>query len=252
MKNVISGSPTFYDNISCFYDEMINFDTLLISRSGLLKKFILPGMKTAADLGCGTGIDSVSLALAGMDVTAFDISKGMIKEAKKNSSNRGLNINFIKSGIDKIPINFSEKFDLALSLGNTLANLDHRALNAAIKKIFMILKPGGKVVIQILNFMLIKEKNKRIVKITEVNNNTIIRFYDIFKEKFNFNILRFNNINPSDYSLNTSSIYPYDANTIKNILQKSGLTNIKYYGDLKLNKFEKNSSGDLVIIAFKN
>jgi ubiquinone/menaquinone biosynthesis C-methylase UbiE len=251
MKNAISGSSAFYDNISGFYDEMISFDNSLLYRSGLMKNFIHSGMKTAADLGCGTGLDSVSLALAGLDVTAFDISQGMIEEAKKNSSGRGLNINFINSGIDKIPKEFYDKFDLAVSLGNTLANLNPKTLKKALVKTRKILLKNGMLVIHLLNYEMIKKTNKRIVKISNGNDNTIIRFYDIFKNKFNFNILKFRNSNSSEYEFNSSAIYPYNKKSINEILKQAGFRNIKFYGSLKLDKFEKDSSGDLVITAFK-
>jgi glycine/sarcosine N-methyltransferase len=241
----------FYDKISVFYDEMINFDTLLTTRSGLLKNFILPGMKTAADLGCGTGLDSVSLAIAGLDVTAFDISKGMIQAAEKNSYNRGLNIKFINSGIDKIPKEFNNKFDIAVSLGNTIANLNPKILKAALIKTRKILTKNGMLVIQLLNYEKIRKNNNRIVKISNVNDKTIIRFYDIFKKNFNFNILKFSSNSLSEYELNTSVIYPHNKKSMNENLKKAGFTDIKFFGSLKLDKFKKSSSGDLVITAVK-
>lgn len=239
----------FYDNISVFYDEMVNFDTSLTIRGGLLKDFILPGMKTAADLGCGTGLDSVSLAMAGLNVTAFDISSGMIQLAEKNSIKRGLNIKFINSGIDKISKEFYNKFDIAVSLGNTLANLRPKTLKNALIKISKILHKKGMLVIQLLNYEKIRKTNKRIVRISNGKDKTIIRFYDIFKDKFNFNILKFNSSNPAEYEFNTSVIYPYKKKSMSEILMDSGFTDIKFFGSLKLDKFEKNSSGDLVITA---
>jgi len=119
MKNNISKSSYFYDDISCFYDEMISFENTLKSRHIAIKNLITPAMKYAADLGCGSGLDSISLALAGLDVTAFDISAGMIEIAKRNSLSRGLKINYVMSSIDKISIEYHNKFDIAVSLGNT-------------------------------------------------------------------------------------------------------------------------------------
>jgi len=251
MKNVISVPSAFYDNISGFYDEMISFDSSLKSRYELLKNFIKPRMKTAADLGCGTGLDSISLALAGLEVTAFDISEGMIKEAAKNAVKKGVNIKFVNTEIDKIPAEYHKNFDLAVSLGNTLANLNPKTTKAALNNSRKILKKNGMLIIQLLNYELIRKINKRIVKISSVNDKTIIRFYDIFKDKFYFNILKFSNSNPSEYELNTSAIYPYNKKSINEMLKCAGLSNIKFYGSLKLDKFEKSLSGDLVITAFK-
>jgi len=251
MKNNISRPFDFYDNISGFYDEMISFDSALENRKAVIKNLIRPGMKTAADLGCGSGLDSISLALAGSDVTAFDISVGMIEIAKKNSLSMGVKINYVLCSIDKISNEYYSQFDIAVSLGNTLANLDPKTLDTALKKIHKILKKDGMLLIQLLNYELIRKKNKRIVKISKGKDETIIRFYDIFADKFNFNILKINNDAPAKYELNTTAIYPYTRKLIKKMLKNTGFKKSKFYGSLKPEKFEESKSGDLVVIAHK-
>ncbi len=44
------------------YDEMISFEKAVENKKKLLKNFIKPEMKYAADLGCGSGVDSIALA----------------------------------------------------------------------------------------------------------------------------------------------------------------------------------------------
>lgn len=249
MKYLINKPAEFYDNISGFYDKMISFESSLDNRKQVIRNLVKRGMKTACDLGCGTGLDTISLALAGLNVTAFDISGKMIEQAAKNSLRMGVNVNFEVGPIHKIDLKYSNKFDMAVSLGNTMANISPRELTGCFKKIHKMLKQKGILVIQLLNYELIRKSNKRIIKISNGNEETIIRFYDILPEKFNFNILKFNNADPSKYALNTAVIYPYNRQSIKAMLQKAGFGKIKFSGSLGLENFVSNKSGDLVITA---
>lgn len=251
LKNRQKSSTDFYNDISAFYDEMVGFSSALQRRKDLLKKFITDKTSSAADLGCGTGIDSIALSMNGLRVTGFDISEEMIKKAKSNAKKSRVKIPFIKSGIDKIPVMFYNKFDLVVSLGNSLANLDEKMLIAGVPKMHKLLKQEGLLVVQILNYTRILKDKERIVNINEGGDSIIIRFYDFLPTKLNFNILK---INKNDYSkreLNTTSIYPYDKKTFLSLLKKNGFRKIKFYGSLDLKPFDKFTSNDLVIIAEK-
>lgn len=250
-KNTIQSNKNFFNSVSEFYDEMIVFDKSLITRQNALKKFIKPGMKTAADIGCGTGLDSISLSLLGLKVTSFDISEEMIQHAKSNSIRRNLEIEYVNQSADKIGKPFNKSFDIALSLGNTLLNLDKNKLIKAISRVYNILKPDGLFLLQVLNFDLIKKENKRILKITQTKENYIVRFYDIFENFYNFNILRFNTLNTAQFSLNTTKLFPHRLSFFKSVLKNTGFKKIEIYGDLNLNKFNKFGSNDLVISAVK-
>jgi len=46
---------TFYDDLAFNYDEMISFGIAVENKKKLLKNFLNPEMKYAADLGCGSG-----------------------------------------------------------------------------------------------------------------------------------------------------------------------------------------------------
>lgn len=241
----------FFDDVSDFFDNMTDSSKVISIRKKLLKEFITPGMKTAADLGCGTGNDSISLGLNGLDVTGFDISEKMMEKAKINSKEFNLDLKFFKYSIDKIPSKFNNKFDFAVSLGNSLALIEKKKIENSIKKIFELLKHKGIFVLQILNYTAIKKADSRIVNITQNPPNVYVRFYDLFTMPLNFNILRFNSDNPNDFELLTTKLFPYDKDFLESILKKSGFKDIKAYSTLNKEKFDKNNSKDLILIAYK-
>lgn len=240
----------FYDEFAGFYDGMINFDESLERRKRLLQNFI-GASKTAADIGCGTGLDSIALAMCGLAVTGFDPSPQMIETAKVNSATHKVAIEFIAKGIEDLPANLENKFDIVVSLGNALANIPEDNLKLGMKNINRILSPGGKIVLQILNYDLILSRRERIINITEDRANTFVRFYDFEKEAIRFNILKFRKVNKNDFSLISTTVFPYKYEELINILSGSGFKYLEAFGGLDKSKFEINKSKDVIITAMK-
>jgi len=243
---------SFYDELAIGYDEMISFDNTIQKKKKLLKTFINLKTKTAADIGCGTGVDSIALALNGLNVSAFDPSAGMLKVAESNSKKMNVSVNFQKSTAEQITAEFNDKFDLVVSLGNTFANIPEDKFPDSIKRCYDILKPGGQVLIQILNYKKILADKQRILNITEGKNNFFIRFYDFNDAQVVFNLLLFSKHNISDYKLSSTEIYPYRKDDFESVFQSFGVNDIQFYGDLKLNEFQPNFSKDLFIRVIIN
>jgi glycine/sarcosine N-methyltransferase len=242
---------TFYDELASEYDEMISFKTAIDKKKILLKTFINQNSKTAADIGCGSGVDSIALSLSGLKVVAFDPSSEMLKVAESNSKRMNEQPVFHNSTADKIPIDFDNNFDLVLSLGNTFANISIDKLQKSIQRCFDILKPNGQLIIQILNYEKILADKKRIVNITEGKNKFFIRFYDFKDEQIIFNILTFSKSNISEYKLSSTEIYPHNAEIFESGLSASGFKDIKFFGDLQLSEFVIQQSKDLIITSKK-
>jgi len=242
----------FFNNVSDFFDNMTDSSKVISMRSSALKKFIPESAKSAADLGCGTGSDTISLAVNGLSVTGFDISNKMIEKASVNAINNGIQAEFFNYPINKIPGIFNLSFDIAVSLGNSMALIDDKNLKKSVKRIHDILKPGGIFILQILNYNVIKKSGSRIVNITENPPNIYVRFYDSFGMPMNFNILRFKKDDKKDFELLTTKLYPYDKKYLSDIMKDTGFKKIETYSDLNKGKFNKNVSKDLVLIAYKH
>jgi len=251
MKNLFP-NYSFYDELAFDYDEMISFDKAIDKKKFLLENFINSDTNTAADIGCGSGVDSIALSLTGLKVVAFDPSSEMLKVAVSNSKRMNVKPDFHNSTADKIPKEFDNNFDLVLSLGNTFANISNDKLQKSIQRCFDILKPNGQLIIQILNYKQILADKQRIVNITEGKDKFFIRFYDFNDEQIVFNILIFSKSNISEYKLSSAEIYPHNAEFFESGLTISGFNNIHFYGDLKLSEFIPSQSKDLIIRAIKD
>jgi SAM-dependent methyltransferase len=241
----------FYDSLSADYDSMLNFDKLADTRTFALKNFIKDGYRYAIDIGCGTGADSIALARNGLKVTGYDTSEKMIERAKFNSKQRSLRIKFSNSPIQNVSAGNHSKYDIVVSLGNAIANINPAVLSRIIKKVYKLLKPGGTFVFQILNYAPLRKANKRIVNITHGKDSLFIRFYDFEKDKLMFNVLRVNESILKEYDLITTELYEYERADLKALLNKAGFDKIGYYSDLNKSIFEQKTSKDLIAAAVK-
>ena len=241
----------FYNSASIFYDKMVDFDSALQKRKIFLSNFIDDKTKSVADVGCGTGVDSISLAHLGLDVNSFDPSAEMINTAKENSLRSNTKIDFYNYAASAITKTFYNKFELVVSLGNTLANIPSGKIEKSVATLFKLLKNDGRVLIQILNYEKILKEKERIVNITKKDDEYFIRFYDFGTKDLMFNILKFNADQTSRKELISTKLYPYTAKDLKKVFKEAGFKKIELFGGLDKKTFNAKTSNDLVLFAYK-
>lgn len=239
-------SKSFYNNVSRFYDKMIDFDKNLEIRIAAYTN-IFPQKIKIADIGCGTGLDSIALLKNGHKVKSYDISPEMIKTAKQISSKYNVRISAQIGSFDEL--SSGSTYDAIISVGNTIAHLNKIELADAINNCYKGTKPGGQLFLHMLNYKLIVKENKRINNIAVRDNLAIIRFHDFIKKDIGFNILTFPLDRPKEFSLVSTTHYPHSAKYLLRLLKQHGFEKIKLGGNFKLNDFDEENSKDLFILA---
>ena len=96
------------------------------------------------DIGTGPGFLAITLALAGHEVTAVDVTQAMIDQAKDNASQYRVKVNFVLSDVHCLPFD-DNHFDLIV-LRNVTWNLSNPTV--AYQEWFRVLNSQGK----LLNF----------------------------------------------------------------------------------------------------
>lgn len=201
------------------------------------------------DIACGSGRHSIELARRGFEVTGFDLSEFLIKEAGKNlkdSPERNLKVKFLIK--DMRNFNFHGSFDIAVNIFTSFGYFERDSENIkVIKNVSDSLKKNGYFIFDFLNKYYL-EKNlvpysyNRHGKTTVIQKrrieNGFVRKSIIIKESKKEN--RFEEV------LKLYSLGEFEKMFLQNklIIQKT-------FGDYFGNKFIKSKSNRLIIIARK-
>jgi 2-polyprenyl-3-methyl-5-hydroxy-6-metoxy-1,4-benzoquinol methylase len=110
------------------------------------------------DLGCGPGLYTQKIAMAGHKVTGVDFSKVSIQHAKKEAGKNSLDIQYFQQNYLDLKLG-NEKFDLVLMIYTDFGVLNPKDRGTLLKNIKAVLKPGGILIFDVLND---KELNTKI------------------------------------------------------------------------------------------
>ncbi len=217
------------------------------------------------DVSCGTGLHLVMLCKWGFSGIGVDISEQNIEEANRiaEESNVQSKINFILGDIVEInEVVKEQSFDFIYFIGNTLSIFDRHERNLIIQKLIQILNPGGKILIQSVNYLAhakddvwfynpnLKRSSKggltfhiRMMEWKEREQKVTMYVQSILqesKDSDNFEL----------FKKRTEFFVPKieDFET----LQTQKNIEVSFYGDYYWSKFKKEKSNDLVVIIEKN
>lgn len=104
--------------------------------------------KTVVDIGCGGGILSESMALAGASVTGIDMAPAPLKVARLHQAETGVDVNYEQSTAEDLAAARAGDFDVV----TCLEMLEHVPdPSAVIRCCAQLVKPGGHVFFSTIN-----------------------------------------------------------------------------------------------------
>lgn len=136
--------PKSYD---AWYETPLGATSDRLERELIFSMADIKKGERALDAGCGTGIYSIELAKRGARVAAIDDSSEMLERARDKAGQVGLPIDFIKADALKSPFPDGH-FDLVLSVCMLCFV---KETEAALLEMKRVLRPGGKMIIALLN-----------------------------------------------------------------------------------------------------
>jgi len=254
-------NPTdFYDALAPMFDVMTDWDARLAAEGPFLKSVLEgAGARRVLDAACGSGGHALWLARQGYEVTGADVSPVMIALAQQKAAADGLGVPFVVS--DLANLQASAVYDAVLCLGNSLPHLlTQDDLVAALRGMAGVLRPGGTLVLQNLNYDLRWQKQPRWFMaqggVLDGQEVLVWRFadYDAPAGRIAFHIALFRKDAPNwKVEVHTTPHRPLFQADLLAALTDAGFIEPRAYGRMAQphEAFDVSRSGDLVVVAKK-
>ncbi len=135
------------------YDQMVDWDKRLAREAPFFRRlFDEVGVDRLADVGCGSGKHAIMFQEWGIEVTGIDPSESMLAQARENAARAGVAIEFLEGGFGDVAALAGTGLDAVITLGNGLPHVGGEAeLRTAFADLAVALRPGGVVVLHLLN-----------------------------------------------------------------------------------------------------
>jgi glycine/sarcosine N-methyltransferase len=252
-------NPTdFYDALAPMFDVMTDWDARLAAEGPFLMSVLdEAGARRVLDAACGSGGHALWLARQGYEVTGVDVSPAMIALAQRKAAADGPDVLFVVS--DLANLQSSAAYDAVLCLGNSLPHLlTQDVLVAALQGMAGVLRPGGVLVLQNLNYDLRWQKQPRwfMAQGGALDGQEVLvwRFadYDVPAGRIAFHIALFRKNVPNwQVEVHTTPHRPLFQADLVAALTEAGFSEPRAYGRMAQpdEAFDVNRSGDLVVVA---
>ena len=247
-----------YDAFAEDYDRFVDWPARLAFEMPFLRELLNGhGARRVLDVAAGTGRHAIALAdEEGYDVTATDLSEGMVARARENANRAGVRLRVERAGFGELADRVSGGYDAVLCLGNSLPHaLTPMALDEALADMAAVLAPGGVVVIQTCNFDRVLARRERFMPPQEERVGDaewlFFRFYDDEEPLLRFNVVRLHRSGDAPWTMRMDAtlLRPWRNDEMVAALGRAGLTRVRALGSFRGEPFDAAESGDLVVVA---
>lgn len=231
-------------------------------------------VKTVLDIGSWTGEYAIGLAKHGYAVTGSDHNPQMFafaeRKRKKLSAEHKKNIQFVLTDFTNISKVLKQKFDAAISMGNSLPYLPVDIKNA-LNEVKKLLKDDGVLVLQTLNMNRVIDERRQLLnfelkKEGKIKKRLVLEFFERAQEKNSLvhNVVTLESDGKSWIykGVNSITIKNITKDSIEKILKDVGFKNISFsgnkgevegqFGQMSLVKpFDPRTSEWMTVIAYK-
>jgi len=249
-----------YDQFGDRYDLMVDWAGRIARESPFFEAvFTRMGARRVLDVGCATGHHAAHFARLGLEVVGADPSAELLRIARERFDSV-LGLSFIAAGLGELGESVVGQFDVVICLGNTLPHVpDEAALRSALVDVAAVLRPGGRLVIQQLNYDRILATRQRYLGVGSRDDASrelvFFRFYDFpasgGEDTLVFNVATFERPSRGEwrYRVDATTLLPITVGQVTSALSAAGLESEDLLGGFDGQPFEPAASNDLVVVA---
>lgn len=203
------------------------------------------------DCSCGIGTFPIALAKRGYEVSGSDGSPGMIEQAQLAVRSANLDVPLKCCTWEDLPAHVTGPFDLIFCLGNSIGHTRNGdEMLRSLQGIRAVLRRGGKLVIQSLNWEQLRKEKKRYTHFqwrARAGQRCLPVYVWTFPERFeDAHTIEVLLVFDSDGNVSTRSYpivyYPFRVEELIERLRSGGFTNIQ-------NRFSENREGYRVVAS---
>jgi SAM-dependent methyltransferase len=267
-----------FDDIADAYEAMIDWPKRLAHEEPFYRRlFDRLGVRNVLDVACGTGHHAAMFHSWGLRVEGADLSPAMIERAKaKFGQPQGLQwvvrafdqpIDPVAAPEGTVPFSLTRKlgqspaepFDVAVCVGNSLALApDVATVERAIRQMIGAVRPGGAIVVQVLNLWRLPEgpsqwqKCKRATLPASTSGDAII--LKGIHRCGNRGYVELVIIDPSGGAVVRSESTQFlglEADDLSQAARAAGAKKIAIFGGYQDEPYQRQQSVDLVMVADK-
>ena len=252
MNNTHSAGE-FYGGLAADYDAMTGFparlETALRFARATLDRY---GGNDVLDTATGTGLYAIAFAQAGAGVTGTDLSAEMLEQAAHNARATAVEVTWQALPMEAHAALGAARFDLITCLGNSLPHLlTDELLDSTLAGFYRLLRPGGTLLLQLLNYEKVLAGRERLVSADRHGDQEFIRFYDFPADgSLLFNVLSLHwTEGRARHDWSTVPLRPYRAEELVAALSARGFAECAAFGSLGFAPFVQAASETVLITA---
>lgn len=203
------------------------------------------------DAGCATGLTTLLFAKQGVAAVGLDRSRRILEVARKNRRLEGLPISYQLGSFEKLPRSMHGRFDLVVCLANSISGAGSMTnLRASLRNFFAVLRPGGHLVLQMLNFAAVTQNTLLPIRATQNGGVVYERFSERTGNKLSVYVTRadFGEV-PPKFEIFRHIFDNFSPEQVRASVKKAGFGEIHQFGDLLFSRRFGARSRDLIITA---
>ncbi len=244
-----------FDSWAAAYEAMIDWPKRLAYESPFLRQqFEAVGARRVLDAACGSGRHAEMFFRWGMEVDGADLSAAMIAEAERRcppSPRLRWRVRDVRQ-----PPDAPGEFDAAVCLGNSLALLpDERAVGQAIRSLWDAIRPGGRLITQVINFERLPNGPPQWQKCVRAalpeGERILIKGVQRCDQRAFVHLIAVSLDAPPQMASTASELLALDAQRWRNLVSQLRGAVCSLFGDYEGRPFRPETSPDIILVADK-